>query len=142
MLAFAAGSMSSVGGAESSEKATPILSPPLSDLKLNLEETLSEAESNCFAITLFCLDDESSSRSIDFLPHAFRSFPDKDYCILTVPSSASETPLLSHFNPVRSKSGSTFSHCLYVLHKDVLFAHKYLKVERYAEADHGPAIPR
>ncbi|GMI01226.1 hypothetical protein TrST_g7007 [Triparma strigata] len=129
------GELSSVG-VYSTKTMTPV------DVKIDLEETLAEAESNCFAITLFCLDTESGSRSIDFLPHAFRAFPDRDYCILTVPSSASETPLLSSFSPVRSKSGSTFSHCLYVLHKDALFAHQYLKVERFVEADHGPAIPR
>ncbi|GMH79437.1 hypothetical protein TL16_g08145 [Triparma laevis f. inornata] len=136
MAAVGSGGELSSFGVVSIETMTPIAT------KIDLDETLAEAESNCFAITLFCLDEGSGSRSIDFLPHAFRAFPDKDYCILTVPSSASETPLLSSFNPVRSKSGSTFSHCLYVLHKDALFAHQYLKVERFVEASHGPAIPR
>ena len=45
---------------------------------------------NAFAVTLFCLDGFFASRAADFLPHAFAKFPDRDYCVLTVPSSAPE----------------------------------------------------
>mmetsp|Transcript_12238 Transcript_12238/g.25072 ORF Transcript_12238/g.25072 Transcript_12238/m.25072 type:complete len:1447 (+) Transcript_12238:1-4341(+) len=110
--------------------------------KADLADTLATAEPNAFSITLFCLDNYFESRSMDFLPHAFSQFEDRDYCILTVPSSASESPLLKNFVPVTAKSGSTFSHCLYVLHKDALFAKDYMKVERYVEDKFGSYIPR
>ena len=110
--------------------------------KADLADTLATAEPNAFSITLFCLDNYFESRSMDFLPHAFGMFEDRDYCILTVPSSASESPLLKHFVPVTAKSGSTFSHCLYVLHKDALFAKDFMKVERYVETKFGSSIPR
>ena len=110
--------------------------------KADLADTLATAEPNAFSITLFCLDNYFESRSSDFLPHAFNSFKDRDYCILTVPSSASESPLLKNFVPVTAKSGSTFSHCLYVLHKDALFAKDFMKVERYVEDKFGGSIPR
>jgi len=100
--------------------------------KPNIEDVLAVSEPNAFAITLFCLDQEYESRSVDFLPHAFKLFKDRDYCILTIPSNSRETPLLKNFTAVPPKSGSTFSHVLYIMHKDALYAYtsNFLSVER------------
>ena len=42
-----------------------------------------EKAKNAFCITLFCMDESYESRVLDFLPHAFELFPDRDYLILT-----------------------------------------------------------
>ena len=50
------------------------------------EATLRHLPANAFAVTLFCMDGPAECRACDFLPHAFRTFPDRDYCVLTVPT--------------------------------------------------------
>lgn len=57
------------------------------------------------------------SRAADFLPHAFLLYPDRDYCVLTLPSVGAESVLLRHFSPVPARSGSAFNHVLYVMHR-------------------------
>jgi hypothetical protein len=54
-------------------------------------------ESNAFAIQLFCLEEKFESRSLDFLPKAFELFPDKDYCIITLPHTVPEFSLIQNF---------------------------------------------
>ena len=76
---------------------------------------------NAFALSLFCLDASYESRSLDFLPMAFEAFPDREYCILTLPHAAPEFPLLRHFSRVPPRTISTFPHVLYVVHRDALF---------------------
>ncbi|KAG5189802.1 hypothetical protein JKP88DRAFT_286546 [Tribonema minus] len=84
---------------------------------------------NAFAVTLFCLEEQLQSRAVDFLPHMFRMFPDRDYCVLTVPCApargvmggpvrGASAPLLRHFAPARAKPDSAFGHALYVMHRD------------------------
>lgn len=60
------------------------------------------------------------SRAADFLPHAFLLYPDRDYCVLTLPSVGAESVLLRHFSPVPARPGSAFNHVLYVMHRFVL----------------------
>jgi hypothetical protein len=57
-------------------------------------------ESNAFAIQLFCIDEKFVSRSLDFLPKAFESFPDKDFCIITLPPSIPEFCLIQNFTVI------------------------------------------
>ncbi len=54
-------------------------------------------ESNAFSIQLFCIDEQFDSRSIDFLPKAFEQFPDKDFCIITLPPNVPEFSLIQNF---------------------------------------------
>ena len=54
-------------------------------------------ESNCFCIQLFCIEDEFETRSLDFLASAFECYPDRDYCIVTVPHMVPEFTLLQKF---------------------------------------------
>lgn len=73
---------------------------------------------NCFAITLFCLDEGFEARSMAFLGPAFALFPDKEYCIATLPHTAQEPTIMAHFTRVPSKPNSTLGHVLYLLHRD------------------------
>lgn len=52
---------------------------------------------NAFSIQLFCIEEKYESRSLDFLPKAFECFPDKDYCIITVPHTVPEFALIQNF---------------------------------------------
>jgi len=54
-------------------------------------------ESNAFAIQLFCIEEKYESRSIDFLQRAFEMFPDKDFCIITLPPIVPEFTLIQNF---------------------------------------------
>jgi hypothetical protein len=47
---------------------------------------------------------------------AFSVFPDREYCVLSLPHASVDTPLLSRFSLVPAKPGSTFEHVLYVGH--------------------------
>ncbi|EDO37268.1 predicted protein [Nematostella vectensis] len=72
---------------------------------------------SAFCIQLFCIDEKYEMRSIDFLPAAFAQFPDRDYCVLTMPHLVSEFPLLQAFIRVTPKRHSTLSQELYVYHR-------------------------
>ena len=79
-----------------------------------------EKAKNAFAITIFILEAAFESRGCDFLQFAFDLFPDKDYMIITQPHNVPESSLLKNFTLVSKKPESTFSHVLYVLHRDSL----------------------
>ncbi|XP_038661884.1 cilia- and flagella-associated protein 61 isoform X1 [Scyliorhinus canicula] len=82
------------------------------------EITSKDSESsNSFCIQLFCIDEKYESRSQDFLPFIFNLYPDKDFCVITVPHLIPEFPLLKDFIRVVPYSKTTLSHELYVTHR-------------------------
>lgn len=86
--------------------------------------------SNAFAIQLFCIDEKYESRSCDFLQVAFECFPDRDYCIITLPHNVPEFTLIQNFLRVTPRPKSTLNHELYIFHRAGLI--KEINV-RYAE---------
>lgn len=93
-----------------------------------------ESAKNAFAITLFCMESMFDCRSKDFLKYAFDLFPDRDYLIVTQPHTIAENSLLNKFSLVPKKSENTFSHVLYVLHRDQLYEQD-MSVTRTTKAD-------
>lgn len=81
------------------------------------EEKTSIPEASAFCIQLFCVDEKYEMRSLDFLPAVFELFPDKDYCILTIPHLVPEFPLLQSFIKVTPRKYSTLSQELYIFHR-------------------------
>lgn len=79
-----------------------------------------EAKVNCFAITLFCMDEKYDVGAVDLVVNAFAVFPDKDFCLLTLPTTTLEPSFLNLFTLVQPKPMSTFTHVLYVLPRDVI----------------------
>ena len=79
-----------------------------------------ESAKNGFAITLFCMEAAFDSRSQDFLKYAFSIFPDRDYLIVTQPHTVPENSLISKFTLVPKSAENTFSHVLYLIHRDYL----------------------
>lgn len=76
-----------------------------------------EGEESVFCIELFCIDEKFEARSMDFLPAVFDLFPDKDYCVITMPHIVNEFPLVNEFTRVTPKVEATVSHELYVFHR-------------------------
>lgn len=80
-----------------------------------------QATKNCFAITLFSIDDKFDGvGAMDLLVHAFAAFPDQDFCLLTLPTNAPEPSFIRVFTRVSPQPSSTFTHVLYLLHRDAI----------------------
>ena len=93
-----------------------------------------EKAKNAFAITLFCMEAAFESRSKDFLQYAFDLYPDRDYLIVTQPHTVAENSLLQKFINVTKKSENTFSHVLYIIHRDFLLEQD-MEVKRASKDD-------
>ena len=109
--------------------------PPVPVLDASVDD--GTACENVFCITLFCLDESYESRSIDVLKAAFDLFPDRNYCLLTLPHTSppnSSLNLLHYFTLIPPTSANTFSHVLYLLHRDTLATLNELTV-------HSPVFP-
>lgn len=70
---------------------------------------------NVFAVTMFCLAPAYEKRAVDFLQPMFQVFPDRNFCVLTAPHLAPESPIQSYFTRVAPLPGSTFAHSMYLL---------------------------
>ena len=97
----------------------PVRPPPI-DLPPTMDD--GTAKDNVFCITLFCLDAQYESRSLDILRAVFDLYPDRNYCVLTLPhtSPPSSIQMLSYFTYVKPTLRNTFSHAMYLLHRDTI----------------------
>ncbi|KAI1897390.1 hypothetical protein AGOR_G00082810 [Albula goreensis] len=75
---------------------------------------------NAFCIQLFFIDKKYEMRSVDFLPYIFKLFPDRDFCVISVPKLGPEFPLLQTFLRAVPQSSSTLPHELYIYHRSGL----------------------
>ncbi|XP_063299787.1 cilia- and flagella-associated protein 61 [Pelobates fuscus] len=98
-----------------------------------------QGDVTAFCIQLFCIDEEHQSRSIDFLNYAFKLFPDKDFCIITVPTLTPEFPLIQCFVRAVPLSTCTLSQELYIFHRAGLI--NLLEV-RAAKSSDVPAVTK
>jgi len=73
-----------------------------------------------FCVNMCCLDQAYQTQALDFLLPAFSMYPDKDYCIITQPHTAPNTPLLNALTIVPPQPQNTFSHVLYLIHRAAL----------------------
>ncbi|BFZ07341.1 hypothetical protein BsWGS_10380 [Bradybaena similaris] len=89
---------------------------------------------NAFSIQLFCIAEQYEMRSCDFLPQAFSLFPDRDYCIITLPYMVPEFPLIQNFVRVTPKCPSILPQELYVFHRSGLL--KNFKVRTACSSDY------
>jgi len=70
-----------------------------------------------FCVNMCCLDQQFQTQALDFLLPAFSLYPEKDYCIITQPHTAPNTPLLNAFTIIPAQPQNTFSHVLYLIHR-------------------------
>ncbi|EQC28574.1 hypothetical protein, variant [Saprolegnia diclina VS20] len=79
-----------------------------------------DVQGNAFIVTLFCMDTPYTSISSAFLRPAFALFQHKEYCVVTLPPGIAPPLFLAPFALVPAKPTSTYSHVLYLLHRDAL----------------------
>ncbi|KAI4888586.1 hypothetical protein NFI96_016449, partial [Prochilodus magdalenae] len=75
---------------------------------------------NAFCIQLFAINKRFEMRSVDFLPYVFRLFPERDFCIISVPKLAPEFPLLQTFLRAVPRHSSSLPQELYLFHRSGL----------------------
>jgi len=92
-----------------------------------------------FCVNMCCLDQAYQTQAIDFLLPAFSLYPDKDYCIITQPHTAPNTPLLNALTIVPPQPQNTFSHVLYLIHRAALMGPP--RVRPMGPADIGEIVP-
>ncbi|XP_064195939.1 cilia- and flagella-associated protein 61 [Anguilla rostrata] len=92
---------------------------------------------NAFCIQLFFIDKKYDMRSVDFLPHIFKLFPDRDFCVVLVPKLGPEFPLLQSFLRVVPQSNSTLPNELYIYHRSGLLKNFEVRV---AVSSDQPAV--
>ena len=81
---------------------------------------------NAFAISMYCVDPDFAAHvsGYEWLRAAFECFPDKEYCLLSLPHIASKEldALLLPFTMVERFVESAFEHVIYIAHRDVIFS--------------------
>ncbi|XP_039181802.1 cilia- and flagella-associated protein 61 isoform X2 [Crotalus tigris] len=109
----------SLENAESKDlKATE--QPSITSFERQPFHPLYKGEVNAFCIQLFCIDEQHETRSLDFLNFVFELFPDKDFCIITVPHMVPEFHLIQSFVRIIPFSDCTLDQELYVFHRSGL----------------------
>ncbi|CAF0869342.1 unnamed protein product [Adineta steineri] len=84
-----------------------------------------------FAIQLFCISEVYEKRSYDFLQKAFDMFPDRDYCIISIPQMVPEFPLLQSFIRIPPRVHLPNIQELYLFHRAGLL--RDISIERATE---------
>ncbi|XP_042320316.1 cilia- and flagella-associated protein 61 [Sceloporus undulatus] len=92
---------------------------------------------NAFCIQLFCIDEKHETRSLDFLNFVFNIFPDRDFCLISVPHMVPEFHLIQNFVRVIPFSNCTLDHELYVFHRSGLLKSFLVRAARTGDI---PAI--
>ncbi|XP_071057145.1 cilia- and flagella-associated protein 61-like [Onthophagus taurus] len=77
---------------------------------------------NAFTLELLAAWPEHEKSLVELLQAGFELFPNKDYCVLCIPSTAPFFQLLTKmFIRVTPTGGSNFAHELYVVHRNSLY---------------------
>nr|XP_015210027.1 PREDICTED: cilia- and flagella-associated protein 61 isoform X1 [Lepisosteus oculatus] len=88
---------------------------------------------NAFCIQLFVIDEKYEMRSVDFLPYIFKLYPDRAFCVITVPKLAPEFPLLQSFVRAVPYHTSTLSQELYIFHRSGLLKKFCVRLARSSD---------
>lgn len=79
-----------------------------------------KGEINAFCIQLFCIDEKHETRSLDFMKFVFGLFPDRDFCIISVPHLVPEFHLIQNFVRIIPFSNCILDHELYAFNRSGL----------------------
>ncbi|XP_030626735.1 cilia- and flagella-associated protein 61 [Chanos chanos] len=105
---------------ENLSKRNEDIKPSINQSKASVTESHAKERPNAFCIQLFVIDKRFEMRSVDFLPYVFKLFPERDYCVISVPKMAPEYPLLQSFLRVVPQRTSTLPQELYIFHRSGL----------------------
>ncbi|XP_005866045.1 PREDICTED: cilia- and flagella-associated protein 61 [Myotis brandtii] len=72
---------------------------------------------SAFCIQLFCIDEKYEARSLDFMEFVFSLFPDKNFCLISLPHLTPEFVLIQNFVKVVPFNNCTLEQDLYVFHR-------------------------
>ncbi|XP_073930342.1 cilia- and flagella-associated protein 61 isoform X1 [Castor canadensis] len=78
---------------------------------------LYRGDSTAFCIQLFCIDENYEARSLDFMSFVFNLFPDKNFCMISLPHLTPEFALIQNFVKIVPFNSCTLEHDLYVFHR-------------------------
>ncbi|XP_037668188.1 cilia- and flagella-associated protein 61 isoform X4 [Choloepus didactylus] len=70
-----------------------------------------------FCIQLFCIEEKYEARSLDFMNFVFSLFPDKNFCIISLPHLTPEFVLIQNFVKAIPFNNCTLEQDLYVFHR-------------------------
>ncbi|XP_019568090.2 cilia- and flagella-associated protein 61 isoform X1 [Rhinolophus sinicus] len=73
--------------------------------------------SSAFCIQLFCIDEKHEARSLDFMNFVFGLFPDKNFCLISLPHLTPEFVLIQNFVKIVPFNNCTLEQDLYVFHR-------------------------
>ncbi|XP_074203904.1 cilia- and flagella-associated protein 61 isoform X1 [Camelus bactrianus] len=73
--------------------------------------------SAAFCIQLFCIDEKYEARSLDFMNFVFGLFPDKNFCVISLPHLTPEFVLIQNFVKAVPFSTCTLEQDLYIFHR-------------------------
>lgn len=93
-----------------------------------------------FCVNICCLDQAYQMQACDFLLPAFSLYPEKDYCVITQPHTAPNTPLLNAFTIVPPQPQNTFSHVLYLIHRAALLGPPKVRYFAQPDLEHVPPL--
>ncbi|KAK9809259.1 hypothetical protein WJX72_012281 [[Myrmecia] bisecta] len=99
--------------------------PDEEDIAAVVQELASATESieaNAFAITMLCLDESLEHQAGELLHAAFEAFPNKDYCLVTLPPESKEPPLLQQFTRLHAPAVAAFPDVLFLFHRHGLIS--------------------
>ena len=85
-------------------------------LRLVEENAEGSLAPQAFALTMLCFQPGQESVGMDLLAEAFKAFPDKDYCVLTMPHDSPVPATVAHFDAVPAVPGIFFPENLYCFH--------------------------
>ncbi|CAH1118654.1 unnamed protein product [Phaedon cochleariae] len=85
-------------------------------------------EPNAFALEIAASLPEHEYGLIKLFEACFECFPDRDYCVLSVPSTTPINKLTKYFCRVVPRSSGCFPYELYVMHKNTVLADMTVKV--------------
>uniref|UniRef100_A0A8C5KZJ3 Cilia and flagella associated protein 61 n=1 Tax=Jaculus jaculus TaxID=51337 RepID=A0A8C5KZJ3_JACJA len=91
--------------------------------------------SSAFCIQLFCIDEKYEARSLDFMDFVFTLFPDKNFCLISVPHLTPEFALIQNFVKVVPFNNCTLEHDLYVFHRAGLLRSINIRLATYKDTD-------
>ncbi|XP_049630284.1 cilia- and flagella-associated protein 61 [Suncus etruscus] len=91
---------------------TPILMPDTSSFR-----PVYKGAASAFCIQLFCIDEQYEARSLDFMDFVFSLFPNKNFCIISLPHMTPEFPLIQYFVKIVPFNNCTLEQDLYVFHR-------------------------
>ncbi|XP_023393514.1 cilia- and flagella-associated protein 61 isoform X5 [Pteropus vampyrus] len=110
-------------GQESTEDDTNYYGSNVSSASISLSEETNYfrpiymGASAAFCIQLFCIDEKHEARSLDFMNFVFSLFPDKNFCIISLPHLTPEFVLIQNFVKIVPFNNCTLEQDLYVFHR-------------------------